>query len=111
MRMRTLAHRTLERVASIPLWWLVASFTVAQAADLASALVVARELNPIAASIVSRPLLAFALKVGLVALVTAVAEICDRRRPVLARGVLVIGTVAGLLGALSNTHLTPFLTT
>ena len=109
--MRDLARRTMDRAGSIPMGWLVITFTLAQAADLASALVVARELNPIAATIVSRPLLAFALKIGLVAWVVATAEICDRRRPILARMVLVIGTVAGLLGALSNTHLTPFLTT
>ena len=108
--MRGLARRTMDRAGSVPIGWLVVAFSLAQVADLASALVVARELNPLAATIVSRPLLAFALKIGLIALVVATAEICDRRRPVLARMVLVIGTVAGLLGALSNTHLTPFLT-
>jgi hypothetical protein len=105
-----LASRAGARLAAFPLAWLAVAFTLAQFADLASALVVARELNPIAASIVERPFLAFALKGALVALVVAVAEICDRRRPVLARVVLLIGTVAGLLGALSNTHLTPFVT-
>ena len=105
-----LAARAGARIAAFPLAWLAVAFTLAQVADLLSALVVARELNPIAASIVERPLLAFALKGALVALVVAVAEICDRRRPVLARVVLLIGTVAGLLGALSNTHLTPFVT-
>ena len=108
--MTDLADRAVGRATAFPLGWLVAAFTLAQAADLVSALVVARELNPIAASIVERPLLALALKVALVALVVAVAEICDRRRPLLARAVLLIGTVAGLLGALSNTHLTPFVT-
>jgi hypothetical protein len=107
---RTGAARLADRVAAFPLAWLVAAFTLAQLADLVLALVVTRELNPIAASIVGRPLLAIALKLGLVALVVAVAEICDRRRPLLARAVLVIGTIAGLLGALSNTHLTPFVT-
>ncbi len=110
MSMTDLADRAVGRANAFPLVWLVAAFTLAQAADLVSALVVARELNPIAASIVGRPLLALALKVALVALVVAVAEICDRRRPLLARAVLLIGTVAGLLGALSNTHLTPFVT-
>ena len=104
------ARRAIGRASTVPLVWLVAAFSLAQLADLVSALVVARELNPIAASIVGRPLLALALKLGLVALVVAVAEICDRRRPLLARVVLVIGTLAGLLGALSNTHLTPFVT-
>ena len=104
------ARRAIGRATTFPLVWLVAAFSLAQLADLVSALAVARELNPIAASIVARPLLALGLKLGLVALVVAVAEICDRRRPLLARVVLVIGTVAGVLGALSNTHLTPFVT-
>jgi hypothetical protein len=34
-----------RRVASFPLAWLVAAFTLAQLVDLVSALVVARELN------------------------------------------------------------------
>lgn len=98
-----------DRLSAFPLGWLVAAFSIAQLADLVSALVVAHELNPIAATLVERPLLAFALKVALIAFVVAVAEICDRQRPLVARFVLVVGTVAGLLGALSNTHLTPFL--
>ena len=103
-------QRMVDRATTFPLAWLVAAFTLAQLADLVSALAVARELNPIAASIVGRPLLALALKLGLIALVVAVAEICARRRPLLARIVLLIGIVAGLFGALSNTHLTPFVT-
>lgn len=98
-----------KRAVTIPLIWLVATFTLAQLADLVSATAVARELNPIAAGLASQPILGFALKAALIAFVVAVAEICDRRRPGLARLVLVIGTLAGLLGALSNTHLTPFL--
>ena len=105
----TAPKRVLDRAARTPLAWLVATFSIAQLADLVSALVVAHELNPIAATLVERPLLAFALKIALIAFVVAVAEICDRQRPLLARFVLVVGTVAGLLGALSNTHLTPFL--
>ena len=85
------------------------AFTVAQLLDLVSALVVAREMNPIVAGMVRQPVLGFALKFALIALVVATAEICDRRRPALARLVLVVGTIAGLVGALSNTHLTPFL--
>jgi hypothetical protein len=99
----------LERARIVPLGWLVAAFTVAQLADLVLALVVAREMNPIAAGVVARPMLGVAIKFALIALVVATAEICDRQRPGLARLVLVIGTVAGLAGALSNTHLTPFL--
>ncbi len=105
----TALARARRRWETFPLGWLVVSFTLAQAADLVSALVVARELNPIVASLVAQPVLAMALKLALVALVVATAEICDRRRPGLARLVLFVGTVAGLVGALSNTHLTPFL--
>ena len=78
-------------------------------ADLASALVVARELNPIAASILGARSWPWRSSWRLIALVVAVAEICDRRQPILARVVLLVGIAAGLLGALSNTHLTPFL--
>jgi hypothetical protein len=98
-----------SRAVNLPLGWLAAAFSVAQLADLLTALVVARELNPIAAAITREPLLGLALKLALVAFVVAVAEICARVRPGLARLVLVVGTVAGLAGMLSNTHLTPFL--
>ena len=97
-----------NRAITVPLVWLVALFTVAQLADLLTGSVVARELNPIPAALASRPILGFALKIALIAFVVAVAEICDRRRPGLARLVLIVGTLAGLAGALSNTHLTPF---
>ena len=86
------------------------AFTVAQLLDLVSALVVAREMNPIVASMVAQPILGLALKLALIAFVVATAEICDRQRPGLARLVLIVGAIAGLVGALSNTHLTPFLT-
>jgi len=98
----------IGRATTIPLIGLIAVFTIAQLADLVTARVVAHELNPIAVSLASEPLLGFALKVALIALVVAVADICDRRRPGLARLVLVIGTIAGVVGAVSNTHLTPF---
>lgn len=97
------------RARAFSLGWLVVAFTVAQLLDLVSALVVAREMNPIVAGMVAQPILGFALKFALIALVVATAEICDRRRPGLARLVLIVGTIAGLVGALSNTHLTPFL--
>ena len=100
--------RALERLRSISLVGLVASFTVAQLADLATGLMVAHELNPIAAAAAQQPILGLALKLALIAFVVAVAEICDRERPGLARFVLLIGTLAGLAGALSNSHLTPF---
>jgi hypothetical protein len=104
-----LGDRVNGRVRTLSLGWLVASFTVAQLADLIFAFVVAREMNPIAASLASQPILGVALKVALIAFVVATAEICNIRRPGLARVVLIVGTVAGLIGALSNTHLTPFL--
>jgi Domain of unknown function (DUF5658) len=107
--MMAFGARAFERVRRSPLGWLVAAFTVAQLADLVLALVVAREMNPIAAGVVARPMLGVAIKIALIALVVATAEICDRRRPGLARVVLIIGTSAGLAGAISNTHLTPFL--
>jgi hypothetical protein len=103
------ANGLLARAGTIPLRWLVAVFTAAQLLDLASALVVAREMNPIVAGMVEQPVLGFALKFALIAFVVATAEICDRRRPGLARLVLIVGTIAGVVGALSNTHLTPFL--
>jgi hypothetical protein len=98
-----------RRVGTVSLGWLVATFSFAQLADLVAALVVARESNPIAASLPSQPILGFALKIALIAFVVATAEICDRRRPGLARLVLIVGALAGLVGTLSNTHLTPFL--
>lgn len=52
----------VDRLSSIPLPWLVATFTVAQLADLATASVIANELNPIAASVGSSPLPGFAVK-------------------------------------------------
>ena len=104
----TIGNGFVKRVATIPLLWLVASFTLAQLADLVTSGFVARELNPIAAALSAQPILSFAVKVALIALVVAVAVICDRRRPGLARLVLVVGTLVGLAGALSNTHLTPF---
>jgi uncharacterized protein DUF5658 len=103
------ANGLFGRAGFISLRWLVAAFTVAQLLDLVSALVVAREMNPIAAGLVSQPILGLALKLALIAFVVAIAEICDRQRPTLARIVLIVGTIAGLFGALSNTHLTPFL--
>jgi hypothetical protein len=103
------ANGLFARAGRIPLRWLVGVFTVAQLLDLVSALVVAREMNPIVASMVEQPLLGLALKLGLIAFVVATAEICDRQRPGLARLVLIVGAVAGLVGALSNTHLTPIL--
>jgi len=49
-----------------------------------------------------------ALKTALIALVVATADILSSDRPRLARLILVAGIVAGIVGALSNTSLTPF---
>ncbi len=103
----TVGSHRLERVVAVPLSALVAAFTLAELSDLMTAQMVRRELNPIAASLSATPLLSFALKVALIAFVVATAVICERERPGLARVVLVIGTIAGVVGALSNTHLTP----
>jgi uncharacterized oligopeptide transporter (OPT) family protein len=85
---------------------LAAIFVVAQVADALTALVVSRELNPIIGS--APPGVAIALKVLLIVFVLAVVEISSRKRPTLARVVLLVGIVAGFAGALSNTDLTPF---
>ena len=108
--MTAVASGLSGRARAISLGWLVVAFTVAQLLDLVSALVVAREMNPIVAGMVAQPMLGLALKLALIAFVVATAEICDRQRPGLARLVLIVGAIAGLVGALSNTHLTPFLT-
>ena len=78
----------------ISLRWLVVLFSVAQLLDRESALVVAREMNPIVAAMVAQPLVGVALKLALIALVVATAEICDRQRPGLARLVLIVGAIA-----------------
>ena len=93
-----------DRTTSI----LAALFVVAQLADLFTALLVARELNPIVAALGSSPLTAVVVKVALIGFVLLVVRIAAPTRPTLARIVLVIGITAGAFGALSNTHLTPF---
>ena len=85
---------------------LAATFVVAQVADTLSALVVSRELNPIIGA--APPVVSVALKVVLVCFVLAVVQVIRPERPLLARLVLVVGVVAGLVGTISNTHLTPF---
>ena len=84
-------ERSWRACGTISLGWLVVAFSVAQLLDLVSALVVAREMNPIVAGMVGQPVLGLALKFALIALVVATAEICDRRRPGLARLVLSSG--------------------
>ncbi len=85
---------------------LAAAFVVAQAADAITALVVSRELNPIIGA--APPVVAIALKVILVLFVLAVVRVIHLQRPLLARIVLVVGIGAGIVGTISNTHLTPF---
>jgi FtsH-binding integral membrane protein len=106
--MRAFSATVVGRWQCISLVWLAVACSFAQLADLLSSLAVTRELNPIASAMAAQPVLGFALKVALIALVVATAVICDRRRPGVARLVLVVGILAGLFGALSNTHLTPF---
>ena len=106
--MMSYANGLAARAATISLSWLVVAFTVAQLLDLASAIFVAKEMNPIAASLATQPVSGLALKLALIALVVATADICDRTRPGLARVVLLVGIVAGLFGALSNTAWSPF---
>jgi hypothetical protein len=96
------------RFASMPLVWLAVPFALAQLADLVTAWQVNRELNPIAAALASQPLAGLAVKVALVVFVITVAELNAPRRPRLAGGLLLFGLLAGLAGAISNTHLTPF---
>jgi hypothetical protein len=98
----------MTRIANVRLGLLAGLFTVAELADLLTAMSVAHEFNPIASALLARPLVGLAMKLALIAFVVAVAEICARRRPGLARSLLVIGTLAGVFGALSNTHFTPF---
>jgi len=85
---------------------LAATFVVAQAADALSALVVSRELNPIIGPV--PPVVAIALKVALICFVLLVVRVIGPQRPVLARVVLVVGIVAGVVGTITNTDLTPF---
>lgn len=95
--------RVLGHLRSLPLVGLVATFTLAELADFVTGLAVSRELNPIAAPIVHQPVISLALKLALIAFVVATVEISGRARPGLARAVLVVGILAGVVGAFSNT--------
>jgi hypothetical protein len=75
----TVASGFVGRASAISLRWLVVAFTVAQLLDLVSALVVARELNPIVASMVAQPILGLALKLALIAFVVATADAVSHR--------------------------------
>ncbi len=98
----------LEVVGRFPLAWASVAFAIAQLADLVTSLSVRRELNPIAAALASQPLAGVAVKVALIVFVIAVARICEPRRPSSHGSSLRSAPSAGLAGALSNTHLTPF---
>ncbi len=106
-----MVRSALDRVARFPLVLAAAVFAIAQLADLVTAARVARELNPIAAALMADPIVGLAVKVGLIVFVVAVAVICDRRRPALARLLLGFGALAGFAGLVTNTHLTPFVGT
>ena len=83
--------------------------TVAQLADLITGYVqrpsgwTSVEHNPIAATLLATPLLAVAAKAALLALVASTVAIVRPTRPRLAALVLLVGTAAGIVGALSNT--------
>jgi hypothetical protein len=85
---------------------LAVTFVAVQVADALTALFVARELNPIIG--VVPPVVSIALKVVLICFVLAVVQVIRPQRPLLARAVLFVGIVAGLVGTISNTELTPF---
>jgi hypothetical protein len=84
---------------------LAAAFVATQLADALSALVVSRELNPVIGA--APPAVSVVLKIVLICFVLAVVQVIGQKRPVLARVVLVIGVVAGIVGTISNTDLTP----
>ncbi|MFL5673401.1 MAG: hypothetical protein ACJ779_00190 [Chloroflexota bacterium] len=85
---------------------LAATFVVAEIADVLTALVVSHELNPLIGA--GPPVVSIVLKVALICFVLAVVRVIGPRRPVLARLVLVVGILAGIVGTISNTDLTPF---
>jgi len=97
----------LRRIG-IGLTWLAIAFTFAQFADLLTSFAVGHELNPVARGVADQPMVGVALKTSLIAFVVATATIVDPQRPRVARLLLVIGIVAGLFGAFSNSSFTPF---
>jgi hypothetical protein len=105
--MRGFGGYRLRRIG-IGLTWLAIAFTFAQFADLLTSLAVAHELNPVAKGVAGQPMVGVALKTSLIAFVVATSSIVDPQRPRVARLVLVVGIMAGLFGALSNSSLTPF---
>jgi hypothetical protein len=96
------------RRLGVGLTWLVIAFTAAQFADLLTSFAVAHELNPVAKGVAETPMVGVAIKTALIAFVVSTADIVSEHRPVLARLILVVGIVAGIFGAFSNTSLTPF---
>jgi len=92
----------------VGLTWLAIAFTAAQFADLLTSFAVAHELNPVAKGVAATPMIGVALKTSLIAFVVATADVVSPHRPILARLILMVGIVAGIVGAFSNTSLTPF---
>jgi hypothetical protein len=82
---------------------LVALLTLAQVADLATALchgALWYERNPVGAGLLTEPLAAMGTKAALVALLVAVYVVLGRGR--LATAVVATGAIAGAVGAWSN---------
>jgi hypothetical protein len=78
-----------------------AVITLAQLADLVTARA-SHEINPFIALVLERPVLAFALKAAEVALILAVVVNADVRHRWLGSALIVMGTTAGVVGAISN---------
>jgi hypothetical protein len=82
--------------------------TIAQLADLTTGYLerpagwIGIERNPLAAALMTSPVLAIAAKLALLALVVSVVAIIRVSRPRAAILVLVVGISAGVIGALSN---------
>lgn len=82
---------------------LVLALTLAQAADLGTALHHGAswyERNPVGAGLLTEPLAAVAAKAALVALLTAIYVVVGRGR--LGAAVVATGAIAGAVGAWSN---------
>ena len=77
------------------------AFTLAQLADFITSNVTT-EFHPVGSVLLTTPLLAFAAKTALVALCCSIASIVNRKHRYLGHGILVFGTLAGLVGTLSN---------
>ena len=63
---------------------------------------VAQERNPLAAMLLTVPLLAFAAKVAEIAALVAIVDICMPRHPRIGWFVVATAAIAGSIGAISN---------